>query len=374
MIADQRRTQAYVQALRQTIRPGQVVLDIGTGTGVFAILAARLGARRVFAVEPDESIGVAREIARANDVSDRIEFLQAMSTAIDLPERADVIVSDLHGVLPVFHQHLAAIIDARHRHLAPGGVLIPRCDTVHVAAATLPQFYGSLTAAWDRSLEGIDMSSARALAVNTFYGVRETPTLASSCAALATLDYARLETPAFSGAATLEVRVPAIAHGLAAWFDATLADDVGFSTNPTTPRMVYGFAFFPWTEPIELARGDRIEIEMRADLVGEHYLWSWSTGILGANASKRRVQMQQSEFMGQPLSPASLRRQAASHVPCLSEEGAIAALILGMMGESRPLSEIAQRVSDTYPARFPRLQDALTHVAGFSLRYGNGNG
>jgi protein arginine N-methyltransferase 1 len=134
--------------------------------------------------------------------------------------------------------------------------------------------------------------------------------------------------------------------------------------------MVYGFAFFPWTQPIELARGDRIDVSMRADLVGEHYLWSWTTGIVSADGSVRPVQMRQSEFLGQPFSAASLRRQAASHVPSLNEDGAIAGLILRMMGESRSLSDIAQAVALTHPTRFAREQDALTHVAEFSLRYG----
>ena len=53
MIDDAVRMDAYVAALRRVVKPGDVVLDIGTGTGIFAVLAARLGARRVFAVEPE---------------------------------------------------------------------------------------------------------------------------------------------------------------------------------------------------------------------------------------------------------------------------------------------------------------------------------
>ena len=128
MIADATRMGAFARALGQAIKPGAVVIDIGTGTGICALLACRHGARRVYAIEPDDAIQVAREIAAANGYADRIEFIQAISTQVTLPERADVIVSDLGGVLPWFQRHIPSIVDARARFLAPGGVLIPQQD------------------------------------------------------------------------------------------------------------------------------------------------------------------------------------------------------------------------------------------------------
>src|SRR5687768_1340883 len=90
MLLDQERMAAYREALRKAIRPGAVVLDIGTGPGIFALLACRSGARRVFAVEPSPVIQVAREIAAANGCAGRIEFFQDLSTRVELPEPADV--------------------------------------------------------------------------------------------------------------------------------------------------------------------------------------------------------------------------------------------------------------------------------------------
>jgi protein arginine N-methyltransferase 1 len=78
MIADHGRMDAFVRALGRAVKPGAVVVDIGTGTGIFALLACRFGARRVYAIEPSDAIQVAREIAAANGCADRIEFIQAM--------------------------------------------------------------------------------------------------------------------------------------------------------------------------------------------------------------------------------------------------------------------------------------------------------
>src|ERR1044072_3208568 len=141
MIADRPRMDAYARALRQAVRPGSVVLDIGTGTGIFAMLACRFGARQVYAIEPGDAIEVAREAAAANGFSERIEFIQGLSNSVVLPERADVIISDIRGVLPLFQHHLPTIIDARKRLLAPDGILIPRRDSLWAAIVQAPELY-----------------------------------------------------------------------------------------------------------------------------------------------------------------------------------------------------------------------------------------
>ncbi len=106
MIADDIRMNAYVRALEQTVWPGSVVLELGTGTGMMALVASRLGAAQVIAVEVDDVIEVARQTASANGMADRITFVQAKSTELSLPQPADVLVSDLRGVLP-FHSGLS---------------------------------------------------------------------------------------------------------------------------------------------------------------------------------------------------------------------------------------------------------------------------
>jgi protein arginine N-methyltransferase 1 len=133
MMADITRIDAYAAAIAKVVHAGSVVADLGAGTGIFALLAARLGAHKVYAVEPDDAIHVARHLAAANGVVDRIEFIQARSTDVRLPERATIIVSDIRGTLPFFEQHLPAVVDARERLLAETGVLIPRRDRVWAA-------------------------------------------------------------------------------------------------------------------------------------------------------------------------------------------------------------------------------------------------
>ena len=100
MIAHRVRVGSYRRALEQAVKPGAVVVDIGTGTGLLAIFSCKLGARKVFAIESGEIIELARQIAKDNGYADRIEFIRDLSTRVELPERADVIVADLHGATP----------------------------------------------------------------------------------------------------------------------------------------------------------------------------------------------------------------------------------------------------------------------------------
>src|SRR5438105_15150054 len=101
MLHDARRVEAYQRALQLTVTPDSVVVDIGTGLGIFAFLACQAGARRVYAIEPSEVIAVARELAVTNGYRERIEFIEDISTHVTLPEKADVIVTDMSGVSPL---------------------------------------------------------------------------------------------------------------------------------------------------------------------------------------------------------------------------------------------------------------------------------
>jgi len=139
MLNDTARTLAFAKALREVVRPGDVVADIGTGTGVLAIAAARVGARRVFAVERGSIAAAAREVIAANGLSDRITVIEGQSSAIELPEKADVLVSETIGDDPLGEEILETVLDARLRLLKPGARVIPASLAVVAVPVEIPE-------------------------------------------------------------------------------------------------------------------------------------------------------------------------------------------------------------------------------------------
>lgn len=369
LIADHQRMQAYTQALRQAVKPTSIVLDIGTGTGIFALLACQFGAAKVYAIEPSDAIQVAREIAVANGYGQRMKFMQNLSTEVTLPERADVIISDLRGVLPLFRHHIPALADARRRLLAPGGVMIPQRDTLWVAVVEAPELYSRLVAPWDENSYGLDMQPARRMATNTWCKGRVAPEqLLVEPRRWAKLDYKMVESPDVRAAVTWTVARAGTAHGLILWFDATLAAGVHFSNAPGAPELIYGSAFFPFYTPVPLAARDTVSVVVQARLVRADYIWRWHTHIQG-RAGQSKAHFAQSTFLGVPLSPARLRKRAGTHVPTLNEDGKVDQLILHLMSHHLSLADIARGVSAQFPHHFATWPDALARVAELSEKY-----
>jgi protein arginine N-methyltransferase 1 len=311
MIADGDRMNAYVGALQQAVKPGSVVLDIGTGTGIFALLACKFGAKKVYAIDPTEAIQVAREIATANGYGDRIEFIQDLSTNITLPELADVIISDLRGILPCFQHHIPAIKDARCRLLAPGGVQIPQSDTLWATVVSAPDLYGKFSSIWDSQPYGFDMQAAKQRVINSWGKGNVAPEqFLTEPRSWATLDYTTIENPNIKAELTWKVDRTGIAHGISIWFDATLAPGFYFSNAPGKPELVYGRAFFPLSDPIDLEPGDTISITLQANLVVDDYVWGWKTRAID-KSGKIKANFRQSTFFGTPISPEHLRKLVA---------------------------------------------------------------
>ena len=308
MLADASRMDAYAAALRHVIKPDSVVMDLGCGPGVFALLACKLGARRVYAVEPNNVIGLAREAAMANGFADRIEFFDKLSTEITLPEPATIIVSDLRGVLPYYQQHLPAITDARKRLLARGGVLVPQRDILWAALVEAPEQYAELISPWQNQFD-LDLSAGTRFITNTWRKSHIKPEqLLAGPVCWQRIDYHEIETPDARAEISWRAARNGTAHGFAVWFDSELVDDAGFSNHPAAPRMIYGQGFFPFSEPVELSEGDRIELRLAAKFMQDDYVWRWDTDF--TDGDRMKASFRQSTFYGVPLSTAQLRKSA----------------------------------------------------------------
>ncbi len=127
MLGDGVRNALLAKALEQFVTSDSNFLDIGAGTGVWAILAAKLGAKRVVAVEFEDClIPIIFNHAQENGVSDRVEIIHGRSNDVRIKGKFDLIVSELFGNDAFSQTTVESFIDVRKRFLAPGGILIPQ--------------------------------------------------------------------------------------------------------------------------------------------------------------------------------------------------------------------------------------------------------
>ena len=157
MLRDEIRNEAYRLAIAHVVKPGDVVLDMGAGTGILSIFAAVAGAKKVYAVERTEVAAVAIRMIEKNGFTDRIEVIQQDLEDVTLPEKVDVIVSEWMGGFGVDENMLAPLVMARDRWLKPGGKIIPERVTSFVAAAEVADFDEAI-AYWNSRPHGVDMS------------------------------------------------------------------------------------------------------------------------------------------------------------------------------------------------------------------------
>jgi type I protein arginine methyltransferase len=359
------RIRAYTDALQCAVKPGSVVVDIGAGTGIFAFLACELGAARVYAIEPDDAILVAEQIARHNKLNDRIVFIQQPSHQVTLPEKADVVVSDLRGALPLFQHHIPSIMDARRRFLKPEGVLIPQRDTLFATLIAAPDLYGDYSDVWKSFSH--DMRAGRSHAIHTLRKYRPSPgQFLTAPQSFAVLDYPSIESPNITGVIEAEITQAGTAHGFSVWFDAEVADGITFSNAPEEPELVYGQMFFPLEQAVDVETGDQMQVAFTAKLIGGEYVWQWNTRI---TTRSNHHGFKQSTLLSTPLSLDQIRKTAPGYVPQLNASGTALLFALQQMQAGKSTEEVAQLLADAFSARFYDVASAQSYASELARKY-----
>ncbi len=373
MVNADARTKPLIAALKAAIVPGEsIVLDIGTGIGFFSFMACRLGAKKVYAIEPDNAIEIARLSADNFEYKERIIWIQGLSTKIELPEKADVVIGDLHGTLPFYNSNISSMIDARKRHLKPGGHIISMRDRLLAVPAFAPSEYEDVDAPWFNNPYDIDFSTCGKFVVNDWWRARPDVVpvehLLSSPRQWGEIDYRTIESPNIDGRVEWAIERAGTIHGLYVWFDGDVADGLGYSNAPDLPELLYGRAFFPMQKPVQVAVGDKVETRISATLIDNHFVYRWDTRITDV-IGNIKAQYKQSTFKARPLRPDALQALSEDYCPAINEAGMIAQVVLTALEQSRSLGQIADMVAKQFPQRFSNKTAALNHVSGLLRKF-----
>lgn len=145
MMNEQNRNQAYFDALKTVIKPDSKVFEIGTGSGLLAMMAAKLGAKQVTTCEAIPLIAeTAKQIVNDNKFEKTIKVIAKKSVNVevgteadkDMPEQADILVSEIFSSELLGEHVLPSLEDAKRRLLKPQGQMIPAAGSIMIALFT----------------------------------------------------------------------------------------------------------------------------------------------------------------------------------------------------------------------------------------------
>jgi SAM-dependent methyltransferase len=276
MLSDSIRSEAYRRAIESSVRPGDVVIDVGTGTGILALFAAQAGAKRVYAIEPTGITELARQIAHRNGLDARIQFVRANAEEADIPEKADCIVSEWLGVFCLQENMLPCVAGARDRFLKPGGKMLPEAVDLLVALLEDEDLYHDHVARWRQRPYGLDYTDFASCQANDVHVTAISPAaLLSDPAAIGHIDMRTAADATFRWETRLRAARKALCHGLAGWFRASFPGGVVLDTAPHNPLTHWQQAFFPFAEPISLTPDEEVRLTLttEADHKVVHFTW-----------------------------------------------------------------------------------------------------
>ena len=298
LIADKVRNDAFFAALKAAIIPGKtVVADVGAGTGLLGLMAAKLGAKEVYLFEVAEVAGIAAKVLKANRAKN-CHLIPCHSTEFADKLQADVIVSETLGNYALEENIIATVADARKRFLKPGGTIIPLRIVQFVAPVIAPRIHEELTV-WDRAGNGIDLSIAKAMSLNNAYvrTLKQSELLDGGKCAVQwdAVDLTRDGNSDRMGEARWPMRAPATIYGFATWWQADLASNISLSTGPNAPCTHWEQLYFPLLEPIAAKAGETVGIALRSrssEQAGTHLAWTAThTGARGKQLSRQALDL-----------------------------------------------------------------------------------
>jgi len=268
MLADNIRVETYRRAIFQTVRKGDRVVDIGTGTGILAFFALQAGARKVYAIETGPIIEVAKKTARDNGFFDRMDFIHQDSIDTEIPERVDVLITETCGCLGVDEGIQDTLSDARKKFLKKDGYIIPaalRLLAVPVCLQTHHPFQFL-----EEHFYGIQTKHIREVAANNVYGLNPAltgnPLWLSEAKELLTVDFYACEPLKWplSMKTCLHITQKGDYHGVLVFPEITLAKDVCLSLIQGSRFLDthWEIPFFPVAPKKHLVPGDRLEFHL----------------------------------------------------------------------------------------------------------------
>lgn len=293
MLGDNVRNHALVEALKKTVRHGDTVIDIGSGTGFLAMIARGLGAGHCILIERDPDMAaVSRKLLLENNVKS-CTVMEGDSRELKGLPKADIIISETLGNY-AYEENIIEILNDAARFLKPKGHLIPSGLTQYVAPVTAKRFADELSV-WRHVGHDLSFRSAEEISVNNIYvkDVQPNDLLEGDSAIREwdTIDFTKRNESVRKRHASWTPDGDGYVYGFSVWWDCLLAQGVRISTAPAAPQTHWKQIYLPLRTPIHLKTGDMLEVNITSDSRPEVKInVTWEAVHIRGNG-KREAQM-----------------------------------------------------------------------------------
>jgi len=240
MLKDEVRTKSYRNACygSKHLFKGKIVLDVGCGTGILCMFAAKSGAKHVYGVDCSDIVDKAKEIIRENGLQDAITIIKGKAEEVVLPvEKVDIIISEWMGYFLFYESMLDTVLYARDKWLAPEGLIFPDKAVLNLVAIEDSEFKDQKINYWD-NVYGFNMSCIKEMAyAEPLVDTVEPAQIVTNSCPIMTVDIFTItkEELAWSRPFTLTVMRNDHIHALVAYFDIDFTKchkPIYFSTGP----------------------------------------------------------------------------------------------------------------------------------------------
>jgi SAM-dependent methyltransferase len=279
MLSDSLRTEAFRAAIHEAVRDGDVVVDLGTGSGILALFASRTGARDVYAIERTKMADAARQVLEAG-ADGKAQVIASDSDDVDLPEQCDVLVSECLGFFGLQENMLSDVLAFRDRWLKPGGRVIPSDVRLFAAPVDDPTAF-EYVGCWDRigARYEADFSSIKAIASNSSHRhVFGEDAFLAPAEPVSTIDMLNDSEIRLDSEVSWTAQRSGDWHGVCGFFTSTLSEQTVLDTAPGASTH-WQQEFFPRHDPVEVKEGDVLGFAIRATLHKARVDWHWEMSI-----------------------------------------------------------------------------------------------
>lgn len=360
MLADRVRMASYQKAIQEVVKSGDVICDIGTGSGILAFFSLFAGASKVYAIETGEIIEESKKLARMNGLAERMVFIKDMSDRVELGEKVDVIISELLGVFGLEENLPRFQLDARKRFLKPGGKLIPSWLELYLVPVETDALWGDYIGLWNKDFYGLNFQSVRDYAASLRYveDCSGKVRFLASPPMIFHFNFYEEEVPSvLDGEAAINRK--GIFHGLAGYFKVGLSENVILSTSPEKPLTHWRHNFFPIQEAVSVKNGDIVRYKIKVIHQGYSVFWQWEI----------RVYRGKDEIAGFSQSDFGLEKEELiigrkDFKPKLSKEAEIYHRVLGLCSGRRTTEEISKIIFKENPGKYKTVKEAAQKVVG----------